>query len=440
MWTANCGRNSVTKISPAGITATYTGTGGCPYGIAFDGTNMWTTNNGDDSVTKISPTGTMTTYTGVVSDARGIAFDGTNMWTANGAGQGTTEISPTGTMTTYYLGAAIGGLAFDGTNMWMLNDNDAGNGAMKFGPVAGTLVLRGSNAAQDPTFISAVSGTVYLWQGTGGAIQALTSNKVVVKNLSFTRHFSANGSSAYGADSVSYSFTMAANTANATKINSQTFQNSAVVRAPVPQIARLQQAKAESASASSLSAAYPTANTSGNLLIAIVSNTGSSSAVFGISDTAGNAWTTAANPKYPAYNQEATVFYAANAKSGVNTVTVSSTATVANLSLFIYEYRGATTTVAAQVGAQLQANNASPSSGSITPTTAGVGLVMGLLYSNPSGVEIPNAGSGFAVITTSSLSATYVEDMNAYVTSPLSATWQYPTQSPSSSAAIILFK
>ena len=68
---------------PVKVLATYSGTGDCPYGIAFDGTNMWTANYDDDSVTKITPTGVMTTYTGTGTGPAGIAFDGTNMWTTN---------------------------------------------------------------------------------------------------------------------------------------------------------------------------------------------------------------------------------------------------------------------------------------------------------------------------------------------------------------------
>lgn len=74
-----------------------------------------------------------------------------------------------------------------------------------------TLVLRESNASSsiDPMKIMLIGRTVYLTQGPTGVLQPLTSNKVSVSNLTFTRHYNLSSSSAaYGTDSVSYSFTM----------------------------------------------------------------------------------------------------------------------------------------------------------------------------------------------------------------------------------------
>lgn len=72
-----------------------------------------------------------------------------------------------------------------------------------------TLTLRESTSSLDPTVLTLSGATVYLSQGLGGALQPLTSNKVQISNLSFTRHYNLNStSSPFGTDSVSYSFTV----------------------------------------------------------------------------------------------------------------------------------------------------------------------------------------------------------------------------------------
>ena len=180
----------------------------------------------------------------------------------------------------------------------------------------GTLTLRESAASSslDPTIITNASGTVYLQQGVNGTPQALTSNKVTVSNLAFVRHYNLNGSSsALGAESVSYSFTVTGGATNATQFYQQSFRSSASILAPVPKIALIQQAKTEKSGAgvTSISSTYPTGNEVGDLLLAVVSNTGTSNATTSVSDNASDTWTQVANPKYAAYNQETTI-YASN--------------------------------------------------------------------------------------------------------------------------------
>jgi len=83
-----------------------------------------------------------------------------------------------------------------------------------------TLKFYVASSSLDPSFITLSSGTVYLQQG-GGTLQALTSGKVNVSNLSFTRNANPPGH-----DAVSVSFTMAYNTSNALQAVSQLFQSS----------------------------------------------------------------------------------------------------------------------------------------------------------------------------------------------------------------------
>ena len=83
-----------------------------------------------------------------------------------------------------------------------------------------TLRLRMPSAAIDPTIISVSSGTVYIQQGNGPQV-ALTSAKVSVSNLSFTRRANPPGH-----DSVSTAFTIAYNTSNFGQMFSEIFQTS----------------------------------------------------------------------------------------------------------------------------------------------------------------------------------------------------------------------
>lgn len=310
-----------------------------------------------------------------------------------------------------------------------------------------TLKLREAAASSsiDPVIFTLATGTIYLQRGSG-TLQALTSNKVSVSNLSFTHHYNLNSSSsAYGTDSISFSFAIssAGIAITSPQYYSQTFQSSAAVTAPVPKISLIQQAVGtnNNASVSTVNASYAISNATSDLLIAVVSNTGTSTATTSVSDTASNTWTLIASTSYPAYNQKTVIYDAPNAKSSSNTVTASFGNSVNYPILAIYEYRGAATSSSFDASStQTQSNTASPSSGSASPTSS-VELLFVAMYSNPS-TEIPAAGSGFALETTSTLStnALYVEDAGQYITGPVSGGFSYSATAPSSSVTLITFK
>lgn len=86
-----------------------------------------------------------------------------------------------------------------------------------------TLKLYVASSSLDPTLITLASGTVYLQQPSGGSLQALTSNKVTVSNLSFQRR-----SNPPGHDTISVSYTLSYNTNNASQSFSQPFQTTIV--------------------------------------------------------------------------------------------------------------------------------------------------------------------------------------------------------------------
>jgi hypothetical protein len=304
------------------------------------------------------------------------------------------------------------------------------------------IVLREPASASiiDPTVIYVGGGVAYLQQGATSA-QAFTSSAVSISNFSVTRHYNINSSSsAFGVESVSYSFTMSSASAPNGTSYSQSFQGSVALFSPVPKIAMVQQAKAESAlpNVSSLSATFPSNNESGDMLIAVVANTASGATVT-LSDSAGNSWNTKANATYPSYNTEISVLNAQNIINSSNTVTATFGGPTAGFaSMFIYEYRGASTSSSFDVSAnQTQSSNSSPSSGFANATSA-TELVLGVIH-NANTAEIPSGGAGFTLETTSTVSNAFFEDMNQFITGPTSANWQF-SGTPDSSVVVATFK
>lgn len=287
-----------------------------------------------------------------------------------------------------------------------------------------------------------LTNPVYLTQGVNGTAQTLTSNKITVSNLSFVRHYNLNSrSSAFGTDSVSYSFTMSSPSTNGSTY-SQTFQSSVPVLNPVPKIVLLQQASAEASttSVSAISSTYYTNNETGDLLLAVVSNS-TSSATTSISDTAGNTWSLVASTSYPAYNEKLTVWDALNAKNSSNTVTANFGPGAGYATLNIYEYRGASTSSSFDASStQLQPDIKTPSSGSANATSA-VEMLFGVTY-NGNTSEVPSAGTGFTLesSSTASVGNVFIEDSTQYITGPVAATWQYSATTPSSTALIVTFQ
>ncbi len=278
----------------------------------------------------------------------------------------------------------------------------------------------------------------------GGALQPLTSNKVAITNVSFTRHYNLNNSStAYGADSVSFSFTMgAANASNTTQQYSQMFQSSAAVLAPMPKIALVQQTSTVIANTGQthIAAAYASTNATGSLLVAVVANVSSSVATISLSDSAGNAWTKVASVPYAAATQQMAIFAAPNAKNALDTVSSTFGASVTNPSLSLFEYRGAATASSFDASStQIQTSTASFGSGFANPAS-GAELIFGVIYVNPYPLPVtPAAGAGFTMEASSSVSHLFIEDEGLYVTGPVAATWS-SAQAASSSAVVATFK
>lgn len=87
-----------------------------------------------------------------------------------------------------------------------------------------TLKLRMTASSSDPTYLYLSAGTVYLKETDGGTAQPLTSSRVTVSDLLFTKR-----EHQYAPDSVSAAFTVAYNTSNVAEQFSQTL-NTAIAR------------------------------------------------------------------------------------------------------------------------------------------------------------------------------------------------------------------
>lgn len=308
----------------------------------------------------------------------------------------------------------------------------------------GTLVLRESVASSsfDPTTLTLSSGTVYLQQGTAGALQPLTSGKVTVSNLSFVRHYNLNSSSsAFGDDSVSYSFTMSTGMGVQSEY-SNTFQSSVDVSAPVGKIVLLQQAKAENSTGSSvpsLSASYPTSNESGDLLVAVVAYRGVGAA--SVADTKGNSWAELESASFPSPSGTVALYAALNAQSGANTVTATFSPSATYASVFIYEYRGAATSSSFDAsGTQVQYDAATPTSPFVTPTSSPE-LLIGIDAYNENGATL-SPGAGYTLETSSTAgnaTQVFLEDQDEYITDPVSAGWT-ASAATTSTAMVATFK
>jgi|GEM_PF-6024285 hypothetical protein len=293
---------------------------------------------------------------------------------------------------------------------------------------AGTLVLRESLASSsyDPTTFTLSNGTVYLQQGVAGTLQPLTSNKVTISNLSFTRHYNINSSSSpLGTDSVSYSFTVSA-VGGAASQYSQQFESSATVLAPVPEVALIQQAKVENnaPSSASLVRAFSAPNESGDMLLAVVAyqGTGTSS----IADTNGNTWKQIASTTTMAPSGTVALYAALNAVAGANTTTASFSSSATYTSMFLYEYRGAITASAFDAwGAQAQGGMTTPSSPSVSPTSS-VELLFGVDDNSTPISATFSPGTGYTLETSSTVgnnTQVFVEDMNQDIANPVAASW-----------------
>lgn len=180
--------------------------------------------------------------------------------------------------------------------------------------------------------------------------------------------------------------------------NSQTDSKtlSIVVAAAGLPIALMQSSSVEGTGLSSISLAFPAANTAGNLIVAFVRMSSSTQTVT-IADSAGNTYTDAVSQVQSADGHQVHLLYARNIAGGINTVTATFPASNNHPWLAIYEYSGLSATNPLDRTAAAQGNDSNPIAGPATATTSANELIF-------AGVGVPSsyggvltAGSGFSL-------------------------------------------
>ena len=177
-------------------------------------------------------------------------------------------------------------------------------------------------------------------------------------------------------------------------------------------------------SASSLAAAYPSAQTAGNLNIVVVGWNDTTSAVSSITDSRGNTYTRAVGPTAGTALTQS-IYFAKNIAAGSNTVTVVFSTTAAYPDLRVLEYSGVDPTNPLDVTAGASGTGLTGNSGTATTTSANE-----LVFGAGMTFDVYNAaGSGFTnrVITNF---GDIAEDRSVTATGSYSATGAIRASAP----------
>src|ERR1700737_3340375 len=147
----------------------------------------------------------------------------------------------------------------------------------------------------------------------------------------------------------------------------------------------------------SVSVAFPTNNTGGNLIIGFVrmSSTGQSVTV---TDSVGNVYTDAVAQVQTTDGHQVHIFYAKNIVGGANTVQAAFSASNTHPWLAIYEYRGLNKTNPLDHTAAAQGSGGTPNSGT-TATTVSANELLFAATGLPSSYRgTATAGSGYTML------------------------------------------
>ena len=178
---------------------------------------------------------------------------------------------------------------------------------------------------------------------------------------------------------------------------------------------------------STLSVAYPGAQTAGDLNIVAVGWNDTTSTVSSVTDSQGNTYQLAIGPTRGT-NLSQSIYYAPNIKGGSNTVTVNFNQAAAYVDVRVLEYSGLSTTSPLDVKAGAAGSGTSASSGSATTTSAnelifGAGMTVG---------SFGAAGTGFTSRIITSPDADIAEDR------VVSSTGSYTATATNSSGAWVM--
>jgi streptogramin lyase len=126
IYVANSGENSVSKITPGGVSSLFGDPVPNPWGITADiNDNIYAASSGNHSVSKITPGGVTTIFAPVLSSPRGVVVDSSgNIYTANDGSDDVAKITPGGVISSFasVVGSVPRGLAIDSSdNLYTAN-------------------------------------------------------------------------------------------------------------------------------------------------------------------------------------------------------------------------------------------------------------------------------------------------------------------------------
>jgi subtilisin family serine protease len=158
-------------------------------------------------------------------------------------------------------------------------------------------------------------------------------------------------------------------------------------------ITLVQSSAVQGSAVGSVSAAFTSVNTAGNLIVAFVRISTATQTVT-VTDTAGNSYVKAVSQAQTTDGHQVYIFYAKNIGGKTNTVTATFSSTNNHPWLAIYEYSGLSTTSPLDRTAAAQGSSTSPTCGATAATTAANELVFaGLgLVSNSTATVSPGTG------------------------------------------------
>jgi hypothetical protein len=162
-------------------------------------------------------------------------------------------------------------------------------------------------------------------------------------------------------------------------------------------IGLIQENAVQGSAVGSVSVAFPTANTTGDLILAFVRMSTSTQTV-ALTDTAGNAYVEAVAQAQIADGSQVHLFYAKSIPGVANTITATFSSTNNHPWLAIYEYKGLSTTSPLDQTAHAQGSSTAPNSGPTATTASASELVFAAMGLPASYTGTQTIGSGYSLL------------------------------------------
>lgn len=170
---------------------------------------------------------------------------------------------------------------------------------------------------------------------------------------------------------------------------------SIVITAASSGITLLQSTSTQGTAVASVSLAFPSGNTAGNLIIAFIRMSSTNQTV-SVTDSLGNNYADAVSQAQSSDGHQVHVFYARNIAGGANTITASFSSANNHPWLAIYEYSGLSTANPLDRTAAAQGNDSNPATAAVTTTSANQLIFAGIGFPNNYG-GVATAGGGYTI-------------------------------------------